>query len=69
MKNDNCIFCKIANGEIPSRTICENEKFRVILDNGPATEGDLPLRGMHWCSPRSILPIFSRFRPIGRLKR
>ena len=39
MKNDNCIFCKIANGKIPSRTICENEKFRVILDNGPATEG------------------------------
>lgn len=39
VKNDNCIFCKIANGEIPSRTICENEKFRVILDNGPATEG------------------------------
>ena len=39
MKDNNCIFCKIANGEIPSRTICENEKFRVILDNGPATEG------------------------------
>ena len=39
VKDNNCIFCKIANGEIPSRTICENEKFRVILDNGPATEG------------------------------
>ena len=39
MKNDNCIFCKIANGDIPSRTIDENEKVRVILDNGPATEG------------------------------
>ena len=39
MKDNNCIFCKIANGEIPSRTIYENEKFRVILDNGPATEG------------------------------
>lgn len=39
MKNDNCIFCKIANGDIPSRTIYENEKFRVILDNGPATKG------------------------------
>ena len=38
MKNDNCIFCKIANGDIPSRTIYEYEKFRVILDNGPATE-------------------------------
>lgn len=34
-----CIFCKIANGEIPSNTIYEDEKFRVILDLGPATKG------------------------------
>nr|WP_297707599.1 HIT family protein [uncultured Butyrivibrio sp.] len=34
-----CIFCKIASGEIPSNTIFENEDFRVILDNGPATKG------------------------------
>ena len=34
-----CIFCKIANGEIPSNTIFENQDFRVILDNGPATKG------------------------------
>lgn len=39
MKDPNCIFCKIANGEIPSRTIYEDEKFRVILDLGPATRG------------------------------
>ncbi len=39
MKDNNCIFCKIANGDIPSRTVMENEKFRVILDNGPATAG------------------------------
>lgn len=39
MKNDNCIFCKIANGEIPSKTIYEDESFRVILDLGPATKG------------------------------
>ncbi len=39
MKKDGCIFCMIANGEIPSRTIEENENFRVILDNGPATKG------------------------------
>lgn len=39
MKKDDCIFCKIANGEIPSRTIYEDEKFRVILDLGPATRG------------------------------
>ena len=39
MKDSNCIFCKIANGEIPSRTIEENELFRVVLDVGPATRG------------------------------
>ena len=36
---DNCIFCKIANGEIPSATLYEDEEFRVILDLGPASRG------------------------------
>ena len=36
---ENCIFCKIANGEIPSATLYEDEDFRVILDLGPATKG------------------------------
>ncbi|MDO4292309.1 MAG: HIT family protein [Eubacteriales bacterium] len=39
MKKDDCIFCKIANGEIPSNTLYEDESFRVILDVGPATKG------------------------------
>lgn len=39
MKDTNCIFCKIANGEIPSKTLYEDENFRVILDLGPATKG------------------------------
>ena len=39
MKDNNCIFCKIANGEIPSVTLCEDEKFRVIFDLNPASEG------------------------------
>lgn len=33
------IFCKIANGEIPSATLYEDEDFRVILDLGPASKG------------------------------
>lgn len=36
---DNCIFCRIANGEIPSATLYEDEDFRVILDLGPASKG------------------------------
>lgn len=39
MKKDDCIFCKIAAGEIPSRTIYEDEDFRVILDIAPASKG------------------------------
>lgn len=39
MRDDNCIFCKIANGEIPSSTIYEDDDFRVILDLGPAAKG------------------------------
>lgn len=39
MKKDDCIFCKIANGTIPSKTLYEDDKFRVILDLGPATKG------------------------------
>lgn len=39
MKDDNCIFCKIAAGEISSKTLYEDEQFRVILDLGPATRG------------------------------
>ncbi len=34
-----CLFCKIANGEIPSATLYEDEEFRVILDVGPASKG------------------------------
>ena len=38
MKDDNCIFCKLASGEIPSVTIYEDADFRVILDLSPATQ-------------------------------
>lgn len=39
MKDQNCIFCKIAGGEIPSATIYEDDDCRVILDAGPASRG------------------------------
>ena len=39
MKDEQCIFCKIANGDIPSKSIYEDDKFKVILDLGPATRG------------------------------
>ena len=39
MRKDNCIFCKIINGEIPSHVLYEDEQFKVILDVNPATKG------------------------------
>ena len=39
MKKEDCIFCRIATGEIPSATVYEDEDFRAILDLGPAATG------------------------------
>ena len=39
MKDDNCIFCKLANGDIPTNSIYEDDDFKVILDASPATKG------------------------------
>ena len=39
MNKDDCIFCKIANGEIPSATVYEDSVCRVILGVNPANKG------------------------------
>ena len=36
---NDCIFCKIANGEIPSKTIYEDEIVKVLLDINPINTG------------------------------
>lgn len=39
MKDENCIFCKILAGEIPSTAVYEDDSFRAILDASPAARG------------------------------
>ena len=39
MVKDDCIFCKLASGVIPTASLYEDDDFRVILDAGPATKG------------------------------
>ncbi len=39
MENQECIFCKIAKNEIPSKKIHEDEKFLAFLDIRPAAKG------------------------------
>ncbi|MGM0605143.1 MAG: HIT family protein [Halobacteriota archaeon] len=37
--SDDCIFCKIADGEIPSRTVYENDDVFAFLDVNPLARG------------------------------
>lgn len=37
--DDNCIFCKLANGVFPTNKIYEDNDFAVILDASPANYG------------------------------
>lgn len=39
MKKDDCLFCKLANGIIPTNSIYEDEDFNVIMDAAPASKG------------------------------
>ena len=36
---ENCIFCKIINGEIPSYTIFEDDLIKIFLDINPSSNG------------------------------
>ena len=37
--NDDCLFCKIVRGEIPSYTLYEDEDVKVFLDIFPISKG------------------------------
>lgn len=56
MQDDNCIFCKIANGEIPSVTLYEDADFRVIFDLNPATRGHALILPKEHYEDLTVLP-------------
>ncbi len=39
MIQDDCIFCKLANGVFPTNKLYEDDDFTVILDASPANKG------------------------------
>lgn len=38
-----CVFCAIANGKIPSKVVYEDDKLTAVLDINPAAEGHILL--------------------------
>ena len=39
MSNDDCIFCQIVAGDIPNRTVFEDDEVIAFLDANPLAEG------------------------------
>ena len=39
MKNEDCVFCKIAKGEIKSDKILESDNFFAVYDMNPVSKG------------------------------
>ncbi len=55
--DENCIFCKIIEGEIPAKKVYEDENFIAILDIKPKTDGHtLIIPKMH-CKTILDIPI------------
>ncbi|MBI2054445.1 MAG: HIT domain-containing protein [Candidatus Staskawiczbacteria bacterium] len=53
----NCIFCKIAKGEIDSAKVFEDNKFLAILDLNPNTKGmTLVMPKNHFDSDVFLMP-------------
>ena len=68
MKKEDCIFCLLANGDIPTNTIYEDDEFRVIMDNAPATKGHaLVLPKNHYADIYEIDPeVLGRAIQVGQ---
>jgi histidine triad (HIT) family protein len=48
---DDCVFCKIASGEIPSHKVYEDEEFLAFLDISPLNSGHtlvIPKKHYRW---------------------
>lgn len=51
MENENCVFCKIVRGELPSENVYEDENYLAFLDIRPQTPGHtlvIPKKHIRW---------------------
>ena len=56
MQNDDCLFCKISRGEIPSKKIYEDEEVFAFHDINPAAP-------VHLSFPSATLRLSLKFPP------
>ena len=68
--DDDCPFCGIVNGDIPSRTVYEDEDVQAFLDANPLTRGHTLVIPKRHHTRVADLPTEDRnavFRTLGRL--
>ena len=69
---DDCIFCKIIKGDIPSHKVYEDERILAFLDIGPVSEGHcLVIPKDHYvrlddCPVDTVAAIGSQMGPIAQ---
>lgn len=70
---ENCIFCKIIKGEIPSYKVYENENFLAFLDINPQSPGHvqvIPKQHHRWVwDVKNIAEYFEVVRKIALAQR
>lgn len=54
---EDCIFCKLAKGELSARTVYEDERFRAILDAAPISKGHVLILPKEHASGLDDLPL------------
>ena len=70
---ENCIFCKIIKGEIPSYKVAETEEAYAFLDIGPLSVGHtlvLPkkhIKNIFEADPKDLYPVLDLVQKIAAL--
>lgn len=71
-QKENCIFCKILKGEVPSKQVYEDEGMTAILDINPAAKGHtLVMPNEHYpimplIPPEEFTHLFGRTAPLSK---
>jgi len=63
---DECIFCRICQGEIPAAKVYDDEKFIAFLDISPANKGHALVVPKKHYSSIIEMPGFGEFMEIGQ---
>lgn len=66
---ENCIFCRIIAGDIPSAVVYEDEDFKAIMDIAPAAKGHVIMLSKRHCADLYSLDEDTSSKALGIAKK